>query len=58
MTPNRNAGYVSSKMAWHKYAFTTLHPGLFAGGGRREHYVEFDYFRFTDHEVFAETLSS
>jgi hypothetical protein len=37
-------------------AFTTLHPGLFAGGSMLggNHSVIFDYFRYTDHEVFAE----
>lgn len=34
-------------------AFTTLHPGLFAGGGSGgEHRVFFDYFWYTDNEVF------
>ena len=37
-------------------AFTTLHPGLFAGGGGGSggaaDAVLFDYFNFTDHEVF------
>jgi hypothetical protein len=38
-------------------AFTTLHPGLFAGGGEGSsggggHMVFFDYFRYTDNEVF------
>lgn len=34
-------------------AFTTLHPGLFAGGGDgRAHSVLFDYFRFDDNEDF------
>ena len=38
-------------------AFTTLHPGLFAGGGDNErsaaaeHSLLFDYFRFTDNEA-------
>jgi hypothetical protein len=49
----RDAGYTASEMAWHKYAFTTLHPGLFAGGGPRGTAVLFDYFRFIDNEVFA-----
>jgi hypothetical protein len=36
-------------------AFTTLHPGLFAGGGDAiGHTVRFEYFRFTDNEVFPE----
>ena len=38
-------------------AFTTLHPGLFAGGGAtqsgKDSSVMFDYFRYTDNEVFA-----
>lgn len=38
-------------------AFTTLHPGLWAGGGEGggngEHVVLFDYFRYTDHERWA-----
>jgi beta-xylosidase len=34
-------------------AFTTLHPGLFAGGGTgRPHSVLFDYFRFQDNEEY------
>ena len=34
-------------------AFTTLYPGLFAGGGRgRAHSVLFDYFKFYDNEEF------
>jgi hypothetical protein len=27
----RDAGYTASEMAWHKYAFTTLHPGCLLG---------------------------
>jgi hypothetical protein len=35
-------------------AFTTLHPGLFAGGGSGggAHSALFDYFRFEDNEQF------
>ena len=34
-------------------AFTTLFPGLFAGGGQKHaHSVLFDYFRFYDNEEF------
>lgn len=34
-------------------AFTTLHPGLFSGGAEQalNHTASFDYFRFTDNEV-------
>ena len=35
-------------------SFTTLHPGLFAGGGGVGATVQFDYWRFTDNEVFAD----
>lgn len=35
-------------------SFTTLHPGLFAGGSTSGNAARFDYWRFTDHEVFAD----
>ena len=51
------AGGVSTANQWRSAdSFTTMHPGLFAGGGQpgeQGSAVEFDYFRFTDNERFA-----
>ena len=49
-------GGASTANLWKQAdSFTTLHPGLFAGGGALggANAVNFAYWRYTDHEVFA-----
>lgn len=48
-------GRTSTANLWRQAdAFTTMHPGLFAGGGTSmTNAAHFAYWRYTDHEVFA-----
>ena len=49
-------GGASTANLWKQAdSFTTMHPGLFAGGGGTgtANAARFDYWRYTDHEVFA-----
>ena len=50
-------GGLTTANAWEQVdQFTTMHPGLFAGGGRlqdAQNRAEFDYWRHTDNERFA-----
>ena len=50
-------GGLTTADAWKQVdQFTTMHPGLFAGGGSAvdaHNRAEFDYWRFVDNENFA-----